>query len=1545
MNGTKKRNNFPSMVAGIGVPADGFTSLNRFFDQMTSGHGAAFVVLHPSGSRHVGLTIQQLKDRTTLTVVEAEDGMAVIPDRIYVMSSDKFLNIAGCRLTFREPVECNGMLMPIDHFFCSLATDLGALSCGILLSPVGSDGLLGLSELKAAGGRTFVEDPGGEASPGSPQNLPIADRVLSVDAMAAEIAALAKLAKTRSPGGLAASLEFDQDLRVILDIVRTRVGHDFSAYKPSTMVRRIRRRMTLAKVAQYTDYARFLYEHPDEADLLQKDLLIGVTEFFRQPQAWENLEKMVIAPLVEKAPPGAEIRIWVPGCSTGKEAYSLAMLLMEHMEKTQSKIGFQIFATDSEAASLAVARSGIYSDAELGENVSMERRQRFFTHPDSNYQIVKEIRERIVFAPQNLMADPPFSRLDLISCRNLLIYLDQKVQQKIIALFHFSLREGGFLFLGTAETVGEREDLFAPVSKKWRIYRRIGVGRRVGIEIPLRPAGDSLPGQGKLPQAALPPRLSLASAAHQMLLDRFAPACVMIDRKHQVLYVHGPVDNYLTFPPGELTMRVVDMVREGLRARLRGAIGKCIEVGRPVSVTARVRRKDKSVPVRAIVSPIRYPRETDGLLLITFEDYRTPAAKARRPAPGENGVQQLEDELKVTREELQGTIEQLEGSNDQLKASNEEVTASNEELQSANEELETSKEELQSLNEELNTINARLQEKVDELETTNNDVINLLSSTSIATVFLDKDLKVRRYTPAITRLFSLIPSDIGRPVADILRRFSDEPLLDDARRVLTDLTPVSEEVPADDGRWYIRRITPYRTQDDRIEGVVLTFAEVSGLKRAEQALRKAHDELEIRVQERTEALVKINKTLEVEIAERKRTEAALKTERQRLHDVLDMLPAYVVLLTPDYHVPFANRFFRERFGESGGRRCFEYLFNRTEPCEICETYTVLKTHAPHHWEWLGPDGRNYDIFDFPFTDADGSPLIMEMGIDITELKKSQNALLEANETLEQRVADRTAKLAESEARYRNLFETMSEGFAVHELIYDADGNPSDYRFLEVNPAFERLTGLKSGEVLGRTVREILPGTEPEWLNRYSRVVLTGEPDHFESFSGELNRWYEVFAYPMEPDRFAVMFLDITGRKQSEEAIRRAKEEWEKTFDSVPDLIVILDEEHRVVRANKAMAHRLGCTPKECIGLPCYKAVHGTDAPPAFCPHTKTLADGREHAEEIHEERLGGHFLVTTTPIADETGKMTGSVHVARDITELKQAEQERETAIEFLQIVNNSRSAHELIRAATTFFKDQSGCQAVGIRLRKGDDYPYYEARGFSKNFILTENSLCAKDKSGNIIRGDIGEPVMECMCGNVICGRVDPSKPFFTPHGTFWTNSTTRLPASITDMNPQTRTRNRCNSEGYESVALLPLSVGGERLGLLQLNDPRKDIFSPEIIRMWERLTDYLAVALAKFTAEESLRENREDLDRAQAVGRIGSWRLNVRRNELLWSDENHRIFGIPKGTPLTYEAFLAIVHPDDREYVDRMWNAGLKGEPYDIEHRIIADEKVKWV
>jgi two-component system, chemotaxis family, CheB/CheR fusion protein len=1458
----KDGNDSPAIVVGVGASAGGTKSLKRFFAKMPTGHGVAFVLIRHIRREQKNLSIKLLKNQTALAVVEAKDGMTVLADRIHVIPPDKFLSISGGQLTLQEPVLCNGLRMPIDHFFCSLALDRRHRSIGVLLSGKGSDGSLGLSEIKAAGGRTLVEDPAAAAYPGMSQSAidaGVAGEVMPAETLAEAVTELAGRLMAETYRGAARHPEMDADLRAVLDILRARVGHDFRCYKPGTLIRRIKRRMSLAKITSIEVYARFLREHAEEVGLLQKDLFIGVTDFFRQPQAWETLEEKVIAAIVENAEPGSEIRIWVPGCSTGKEAYSLAMLLTEQVEKSGKRVAVQIFATDSDLAALATARSGIYAKEDFGDNVSPERLKRFFVRKNGRYQVVKNIRERIVFAPQNITADPPFSRLDLISCRNLLIYLDQEVQKKIIALFHFALREGGFLFLGTAETVGDREELFEPVSKKWRIYRRIGVGRRVGVEIPVRqtiapPPVDYVEAASafaKAPPVTPPSRMSLTSGAQHMLLDRFAPACVMIDRKLQVLYIHGSVEDYLTFPPGELTTRVVDMAREGLRARLRGAIAKCLQFHKSVSVTARVRRGDKSVAVKTVVSPLRYPREIDGLLLITFEDYRIPIARTSRDAAAPGDVRHIEDELKITREELKSTIEQLENSNDGLKASNEEVTAANEELQSANEELETSKEELQSLNEELNTINIRLHDKVDELEGVNNDVVNLLSSTNIATVFLDRELKVKRYTPASTRLMSLIPTDTGRHIADILCRFSDETLLDDARLVLADLTPLSREVQADDGRWYIRRITPYRTQDDRIEGVVITFLDVADLKEAEEGLREAHERAEwlarfpdenpnpvMRVSADGSVLYCNPASVEIpgwvcEVG-RQLSDPLLPLvervaiERREIQQDVELGGRYYsVTVVPIPGEGYANVYGRDitehkraeealRESEKRLKRAQEiahlgsweldlvdnrltwsdevYRMFGLQPQEFGATYEAFlerihpEDRAAVDAAYSGSLRENRDTYEIEHRVVrkdtgeiriahekcehirdDAGKIIRSVGMvhDITErnrlelmlqknltehqgilnsvpamvfYKDTENRFIRTNKAFEDTMLLPKKALEgkslfeiypkeQAEAYWRDDQEVIASGKAKSGIVepmqtpggtrlvqtdkvpyFDESGNVvgvigfavditqqrqaeealqtalqrlhalvagmhgsillvGEGRIEMANQAFCNYFGLQDspGDLLGLTPRQMIDKIKNAYLHADEQVTRIWEiARQREPVIGEeISMWdgrtslRDFIPIYVDGKSYGLLWhhTDITERKKAEQMILHAKEEWERTFDAVPDLIAILDDRHRILRVNKAMAKRLGVAPAKCVGESCHKAVHGLDCPPDFCPHSLALADGQEHVAEVHEDRLGGDFLVSATPLTDEQGRLIGSVHVARDITKLKQAEQ------------------------------------------------------------------------------------------------------------------------------------------------------------------------------------------------------------------------------------------------------------------------------------------------
>ncbi len=1477
----------PLLVVGIGVPEGAEKSLEEIFSGVFSGQNPAFILVRHFNHPNVDEIKELLGEKTQFPVVEAENGMLVTSDKIIVMPPKKLLSIAENKLSILEHTECDALPMPIDHFFCSLAADKKELACGILLAGAGSDGVMGLSEIKAGRGYTILEESeDAEVSENTRKVVEagLADEVLPAKAIPNSIEALVRRISEKRKRK-ACSSDIKPELAAILDILRSGTGHDFSLYKPGTLERRIRRRMVFANLATYEEYAGYLNEHPDEIHLLQKDLFIGVTEFFRQSAAWEELEKNVVIPLVEKASQGSELRAWIPGCSTGKEVYSLAMLFDEAIERSGKDISFQFFATDSDAAAIEIARNGTYTDGDLGCEISPERQKRFFKYQEGQYRIKKKIRKQIVFAVHNLLADPPFSRLDLISCRNLLIYIDQKVQRKVIELFHFTLGESGFLFLGSAENALDREDLFKPVSKKWRIYQRIGTGRRSANELISYHSSDAQQAKRPHTPAGKLSGMSFAAIARQTLLERFAPACVMIDRKLRVLYLNGDVENYLTLPSGELTTYVIDMARDGLKNRLRGAIAKSMEDNRPVSFTAGVFRGGKMQPVKSTVSPLKYPIEADGLILITFEEYCAHSKTAADMSFSESNVSQLENELKMTREELHGTIEYLENLNERFKAANEEAETSNEELQSSNEELETSREELQSLNEELNTANVQLQEKIEDLERANDDVNNLLESTHIATVFLDRELKVKRYTPAIVNLFSLIPSDFGRPIADILKKFDDNDLTDDAAKVLANLTPIAKEVQAGQNQWYIRRVTPYRTKDDRIDGVVITFADITVLKRSEKALREAKDNLEIRVLERTSELEAANSKLIKEIADRKRAEQAVKDERKRLYDVLETIPAYLVLLDEDYHVPFANRYFRECFGESNGKRCFEYLFGRSEPCEICETYTVLKTMQPHEWEWTGPDGRDYQVHDFPFIDTDGSTLIMEMGIDITDLNKASNELLLHKEHLEELVLKRTAEL---ERKNEQLAE------------------------------------------------------------------------------------------------------EITERKKAETSLRHAKKEWELTFKSIPDPIAILDDDHGIMRVNPAMAGLLGCTPDQCAGMKCHTAVHGTDSPPAFCPHTQTLIDGKEHSAEIYEARLGRHFLVTTTPVCDENGKMTGSVHVARDITELKQKEERIKSVALFPEenpypvlrvswdgtiLYANRASAsllehwlsddgmtvpepvQEKVQSALTDGKNQEMQIRCDMRdlslvlapmLERG--YVNFYGRDITK-LKRAETSLMESSNQLRTIIENLAEGlVVADMDGNMIHWN----RKALEMHGL---ESVDKLCCHLSDF---IGIFELSDMEGN----ILPFDqwpfvriFRGENPGILEACILRTD-------KSWKRIYSYggglvyndlnqpflAVVSISDITErknfEEALRKSKVDLNRAQAVASTGSWRLGLESNRLLWSDETYRIFGIPEGTPITYDIFMASLHPDDRNYVDRQWREALDGGvPYDIEHRIVAGDTVKWV
>jgi PAS domain S-box-containing protein len=1302
----------PSLVVGIGAAEGALKPLRKILAGIPSGRGIAIVLIHHPqlSGRNLRTLLQR---RTTLEVVEAANGMAVSADRIHVMPPDLFLSTAADKLTLKEPVHCNGLLMPIDHFFCALAADRGNRCCGIVLSGMGSDGTLGLSEIRAAGGRTIALDPKGVRFPDMPQGAIDAgtvDAVLPAEAIAEVLTKLAGQASAGNRGS--ASLDPETAIGAILEILRARVGHDFSCYKPNTLVRRIRRRMNLGSMTTPDDYARHLRDNPDEVELLQKDLLIGVTDFFRQPQAWATLERKVIAPLTETAAPGSEIRIWIPGCSSGKEVYSLAMLLADQANVISRKIDFQIFATDADYTALATARAGCYTTDEIGPNVSPERIRRFFSRRENHYQIIKSLRGRIIFAAQNITADPPFSRLDLIVCRNLFIYLEQPMQKKIITLFHFALREEGFLFLGNAETIGDSENLFEPISKKWRIYRRIGVGRSVSTDIPVHPRPAEAPCAAAVRSTtAVMSRSSLTSTAQQVLLDRFAPACVMIDRKLQVLYVHGAIENYLTFPTGELTTRITDMAREGLRARLRGIIGKCIETGRTASFTARTRRREKSVPVRSTVIPLSHLRGSDGLLLITFEDLHFPASKTGGQAAERGDVRQLADELKITREELQSTIYQLEGSNDQLKASNEEVMAANEELQASNEEMETSKEELQSLNEELNTINLRLQEKVDELESVNNDVVNLLSSSSIATVFLDKAFRIKRYTPAITQLMSLIPSDRERPIGDVLMRFTDESLLDDARRVLVDLTPLAKEVRADNGRWHVRRITPYRTQDDRIEGVVITFVDITDLKQAEEGVRESQRRLAVIVDSiadgffaldrqwrfthiNDEALVHFHKTSEevigrtlLEVFPAVRGTVFETRYRQAMESGKPAhfeIPSTVSDMIMEIHaypgqanltVLFRNVTDRHKMvqalQEAHERVAWLARFPEENPNPVVRVsadgkvlYANPAASRPSIWACVAGEPLPEPLRPLvPKAMIRGEEIQQEIrwndkvfGVSITPFPAESYANIYGRDITQRTHAE--AALRESELKAATLLNAAGESI----WLFGPGGD-----ILAANITAARRVGKTVGELIGTKwtdlMDEKLRNSRGE---KIAEVFRTGEPVRFEDERAGI-----VFDHAFYPARdgagnimgVAAFSRDITEGRRMEDSLRKSEEHLRLHTEYSPLAIVEWDADFVVTRWAGAAERMFGWSAAESVGKPIadLHIIYENDIPVVENTMAR-LTDGvsRQVVSKNRNVTKNGRIIHCewyNSILIDTEGKMASVMSQVLDVTERKQAEE------------------------------------------------------------------------------------------------------------------------------------------------------------------------------------------------------------------------------------------------------------------------------------------------
>jgi len=833
-------------VVGIGASAGGLEALEQFLRNVPEDCRIALVIVQHLDPTHPGIMPELLQRITKLKVLQVRDRMKVRPGFVYVIPPNRNMSLLKGTLHLFEPVIPRGLRLPIDFFFRSLAEDLQERSIGIILSGMGSDGTLGLRAIKEKAGITLVQDPATakfDGMPGSAVEAGLADVIGSADSLPSKL-----LEYIKHPVPAVTKLPLETKVQSALDkviiLLRSQTGHDFSMYKKSTIYRRIERRMMVHQIEKISQYVNYLQENTKEGEILFRELLIGVTSFFRDPLVWEKLIQSFLPGLFARIKDGRQLRAWVPACSTGEEAYSMAIAFREAQDRLQApkRLSLQIFATDLDFDAIEKARKGFFP-FNIAADIEPEILKKYFIEEEKSFRVRPEIRDMIIFATQSVIADPPFTRLDMLSCRNFLIYLETEMQQKLLPLFHYSLNPEGLLILGSAETTGNLSELFQPLDIKSRIYSRLSLPYS---SAPVAFPSVYFPGKKNVPAKTISMKTdeSFQTTVDQFLLHNFSPASVLITEKGDIVYISGHTGSYLEPAAGKANWNIFAMARDGLRNLLPKAIYEAVhDRSTLILKNVKISSNGNSVTADVSVQYVSKPEALQGMVLIVFREIKVierasiSEKKGKKPKVNER-IGSLQEELLRSREELATTREEMQTSQEELKSINEELQSTNEELQSTNEELTTSKEEMQSLNEELQTVNAELQSKVDELSKTSDDMKNLLDSTDIATVFLDRNLHIRRYTQSATRLIKLIPGDIGRPLTDITTNLLYIDLAKDAEEVLRTLIYREIPVQTTDSLWYNVKIMPYRTVKDQIDGLVLTFSDITKAKSLEEELHK-----------------------------------------------------------------------------------------------------------------------------------------------------------------------------------------------------------------------------------------------------------------------------------------------------------------------------------------------------------------------------------------------------------------------------------------------------------------------------------------------------------------------------------------------------------------------------------------------------------------------------------------------------------------------------------------------------------------------------------
>jgi len=1230
-------------IVGIGASAGGHEPLEEIFTHLPSDTGLAFVVvmhLPPQGPSHLA---DMLRQYTTMPVTCAEEGMTVQPNKVYVIPTGCFLTIRDRTLHLEPFTSGMGLSHPFDQFLSSLAEELKEFAIGVVLSGFGDDGSQGIQNIQEYGGVVLVQDPETAVNPPMPSNAiatGAADQILSATEIAARLVEFSQ-GYPRDAVPTTTNRLPNEEVQILFDLLKAQTGHDFSNYKRNTILRRIDRRMVVNEVHQFKSYLTILKKNPQEIESLYQELLIGVTAFFRDPQAFDVLQNSVIPQLFSNRLDDDPIRIWHACCATGEEAYSVAILIQEYIEENNLQAKVKIFATDLDENAISQARAGVYAST-IENEVKKPWLQKYFTFADDKWYVDKQLREMIVFAHHNIIKDPPFSRLDLLVCRNFLIYLNPDMQKRLITLFHQVLRSGGFLFLGSAETVGLQSNLFSPVDKKWKIFTRQNGEHRIDLPFPFFGPIRRMPGMGTSARDTEPQHLNPTSLAERMLIDRYVPARVIVNERNEAIHFSKQAGTFLVTPEGEPTRDLLRLVREELRPALRAATYKTFSEQKEncfQGIKINTDGGDQFINLRVL--PLANKVPTEKLALVIFEPAAPPQAtplsesesEATLPDHGcrDSVVRHLEEQLRVTSEQLQATCEQLESSNEgfllaneELMATNEELQSANEELQATNEELETSKEELQVLNEELITVNVELQSKIEELDRTNNDLENLFTSADVATIFLDRSLHIKRFSPAMAKLFNLIPADVGRPFRHLsgISDWTDLPA--DASTVLETKSPREREVDLpDDERSFIMRVLPYYATNETVDGIVLTLIDITQRKQMEMALKESSTILRLFIEQAPASLAMFDREMRyLQVSRRWLNDYGLRGQNILGKSHYDIFPK----ITDEW------KEFHQR-GMNG---------------ETLRGEADLFLRADGNRQWVRWEIR-------PWMDAEeGIGGIVIFTEDITPIREAEENLLRVSEL--RRIALDGAGLGAWE--YNLITDTIT-------------WDEQCYRLFGIEPGitihFDKIlkcTHPEDRESLSQAVQQAFTEEKQGLFQCEHRVIWPDGSEHWVHSHGQV--YFGGQGAKRKPIRIAGINREITEGKRAALQVDRLA-----AIVASSDDAIISKNLQGIIQSWNAGAERLFGYRAEEIMAQSITLIIPKDLLAEEEHIQKTLAAGQrlDHFETVRFSKSGQRVDVslTVSPLFDDKNKVIGISTIARDITEQKRSAKALEESEERLR--------------------------------------------------------------------------------------------------------------------------------------------------------------------------------------------------------------------------------------------------------------------------------------